>query len=72
MIYKCENCDKVYKKKKYLQEHSKLEHSRLESVQCEKCDKYFPNKHSLKNIFIVFIHLNYTLVHFVGQVLRQV
>jgi hypothetical protein len=48
MVYKCDNCDQVCKNKKYLQEHIQLKHSRIESLTCVKCDKYFLNKYSLK------------------------
>ncbi len=48
MVYKCENCDKVYKTKSSLQEHITIKHSRIQSLQCVKCDKYFLNEYSLK------------------------
>jgi NAD-dependent SIR2 family protein deacetylase len=49
MVYQCENCDKVYKKKGGLQQHIKVKHSRIESLQCIKCDKYFVNKYKLRH-----------------------
>ncbi len=49
MVYKCEDCDKVYKAKKSLRQHIKRNHSTIESVQCVKCDKHFSNKYSLKD-----------------------
>ncbi len=48
MVYKCENCDKVYKTKDFLRGHIKLKHSAIKSLQCAKCDKHFENKNSLK------------------------
>jgi hypothetical protein len=49
MVYKCENCDKIYKKKKYLREHIKIKHSRsVKPLQCVKCDQFFLNKYALK------------------------
>ena len=50
MVYKCEDCDKVYKNKDGLRQHIKIKHSTsVESVQCTKCDKYFVNKYSLND-----------------------
>ncbi len=48
MVYKCENCDKIYKTDDGLQEDITIKHSRIQSLQCDKCDKYFVNKYSLK------------------------
>ncbi len=48
MVYKCEDCDKEYKKKEGLQAHIKIIHSRIKSLQCIKCDKYFVNKYKFK------------------------
>jgi uncharacterized C2H2 Zn-finger protein len=47
MVYKCENCDKVYKRKDSLRDHIKLKHSKVQSLKCVKCDKHFLNKRSL-------------------------
>ncbi len=72
MVYKCGDCDKDYEKKEYLQQHIRLKHPRsVKSVQCVKCDKYFVHKY-YKHTFVKHIYPNYTLVHFVGQVLRRV
>ncbi len=49
MVYQCDDCDREYKKKAYLQEHIQIKHSIVQSLQCEKCDKYFSNKRSLKD-----------------------
>ncbi len=49
MVFKCENCNKSYKTKKSLQEHIKIKHSAVQSLQCVKCDKHFLNKYSLKD-----------------------
>ncbi len=49
MVYKCEDCDKVYNKKHSLQKHKRVKHSTIESLQCAKCEKYFVNKYSLKD-----------------------
>ncbi len=48
MVYKCENCDQICKTKESLRKHFTLKHSRIESLQCLKCDKHFLNKYSLK------------------------
>jgi uncharacterized C2H2 Zn-finger protein len=48
MVYKCENCNKVYKTKRSLREHIKMKHSTIKSLKCVKCDKYFLNKYKLK------------------------
>ena len=49
MVYKCEDCNKEYKKKDSLRVHIKIKHSRsVQSVQCVKCDKLFLNKYSLQ------------------------
>ncbi len=48
MIYKCHDCDNVCKTKKCLQVHVKIKHSRIEPLQCVKCDKHFLNEYSLK------------------------
>jgi hypothetical protein len=47
MVYKCDDCAKVCKTKKYLGEHIKIKHSTVQSLQCTKCDKYFLNNLSL-------------------------
>ncbi len=50
MVYKCEDCDKVYKEKVGLRVHIKIKHSAsVQPIQCVKCDKYFSNKFSLKH-----------------------
>ncbi len=49
MVYKCKNCDKIYKTKDGLRVHIKFKHSKIESLQCVKCGKHFVNKYSLKN-----------------------
>ncbi len=48
MVYKCENCDRVYKNKQYLREHIEIKHSAMQSLKCVECDKHFSNKYSLK------------------------
>ncbi len=49
MIYKCDDCDKLYKTKVCLRQHTKIKHSRsAQSLQCAKCDKQFLNKYALK------------------------
>ncbi len=48
MVYKCEDCDKVYKKKDSLRQHTELKHSTIQSLQCVKCDKRFVNKYKLR------------------------
>ncbi len=48
MFYNCDDCDKIYKTKKCLQEHIKIKHSTIESLQCVKCEKHFVNKFSLQ------------------------
>ncbi len=47
MVYKCEDCDKEYKTKDGLRIHINLKHSRVQSLQCVKCDKHFLHKYSL-------------------------
>ncbi len=47
MVYKCDDCDKEYKYKDGLRQHIDFKHSRIESLQCVKCDKHFVNKLSL-------------------------
>jgi hypothetical protein len=49
MGYECEDCDKVYKKKDGLRAHIKIKHSKNQSLQCDKCYKYFLNKYKLKD-----------------------
>jgi hypothetical protein len=49
MVYKCENCNNDYKTKKSLRAHIKIKHSRIESLRCEKCDKYFVNQYKLRH-----------------------
>ncbi len=48
MAYKCDDCNKIYKNKEYLQEHITIKHSTIESLECGKCDKQFSNQRSLK------------------------
>ncbi len=50
MVYKCDDCVEVYKTKDSLREreHIKIKHSKIQSVQCAKCDKHFVNKYLLK------------------------
>jgi hypothetical protein len=47
MVFKCENCNKEYKKNDSLQQHIRWKHSAAQSLQCVKCDKHFLNKRSL-------------------------
>ncbi len=54
MVYQCGNCDKEYKTKKYLRQHNQLKHSKVQLLQCEKCDKHFLNNFSLnKHVYEV-------------------
>jgi hypothetical protein len=70
MIYKCDDCDREYKTK--ARQHINFKHSKVQSLQCLKCDKHFLNTYSLQQ-HIYKVHPNlFTLVHFVGQVSRQV
>ncbi len=54
MVYNCDDCDKEYKTKDSLRNHIKLKHSKVQPLQCVKCDKYFLNKYSLnKHVYQV-------------------
>ena len=48
MKFKCNRCNKEFKGKKHLSQHTKYVHDKLESHECNKCVKTFVNISKLK------------------------
>jgi hypothetical protein len=55
MVYKCENCDKVYKTKDCLRVHIKLKHAAIESLQCAKWINIQRPSFSLLDLYLSMI-----------------